>query len=195
MPSLTEWPREIRRGPLRGQTFASQAEYDEARARVVDESPDEPPATPEGPSPAAPTGRRGRSPRGGRVTREMVYAILFPLNVGVMLIPQTRPDALNDEELTRLCDSIVKVAAINRHVEKAILSSVESSAYVELAIVVGAIAVKRAASHGLLPTQLGASVSGMFGLGEVATPPPESDVPEPTPNGATNVYAPGVPVA
>jgi hypothetical protein len=173
MPSLTEWPREIKRGPLKGLTFDSQAEYDQARAEVG--------TAPEADTPpAAPNETRSARQRRGKVDKAQVYAILFPLNVGLWMVPQTRADALTDEELERLCEAVVKVAVVNKHVERAILQGAQSSAYVELAIVVGAIAVRRAARHGYLPAYLDQQVGGVMGLGDAPAP----TVAEPTTNGA-----------
>lgn len=172
-----EWPREIKRGPLKGQSFDSQTEYDEARKLVPDDE-ETPPATPEaGPAPAS-ARRGGRSAR-GRVDKAMVVSILFPLNIGLYLLPQTRTDALTDEEIDRLAEAIVRVAAVNKHVERAILTGASSSAYVELAIVVGAIAVKRAANHGVIPRELGTAIDATVDLGGM----PDAPAPTPTVNG------------
>jgi hypothetical protein len=114
-------------------------------------------------------------------------AIIFPLNIGLFMLPPTRNDALNDEELDKLTTAIVKVAAVNKYVERAILDGAAGGAYVELAMVVGAIAVRRAARHGLLPAGLDAAVGQQLGMGEA---------PEPTPNGtAPDVGAPWVDAA
>lgn len=171
-----EFPRTIKRGPLKGQHFDTEAEYVEARA-AVDAADTAPMVDGDGSSllgaPGAPASapRRSRTPK-GRVSKEQVFAVLYPLNIGLYMVPPTRQDALNDEELNALCEAIAKVAAVNKHVERAILGVVEGSAYVELLIVVAAIGIKRAAIHGLLPREVGGTIGTFMGLGEM---PPEPD--------------------
>lgn len=184
-----DWSEPIKRGPLKGRVFGSQAEYNEARAQVAEapEAETAPPAD-------EPTQRRTRAPRGGKVTKEMVYAIVFPLNIGLYLVPVTRPDALNDQEIDRLCDALVKVAAINPYVARAILSGASSTAYVELAMVVGAIAVKRAANHGLIPAAFGDGIGAVMGMAEAPEAPAPVYAPAEHVNGAGPVIgSPGIP--
>lgn len=174
MPQPT-FPYTPARGRLKGQTFETRSEYEAALSSLGDgalDSPDSPPGGPTAPA--------TRAKRTGKVDKAMVYAVLFPLNVGLYMVPYTRADALTDEEMDRLCEAIVKVAAVNRHVERAIVSGAGSSAYVELAMVAGAIAVKRAANHGLVPRAFGENLDGMMGLGGMPEPPPAA------PNGAEN---------
>lgn len=154
-----DWPRTMTRGRLKGQTFEDQAEYAAALAALGDAPESDTPPSLDGAE--GPTLPQPRKARGGKVNREHVEALIFPINFGLAMLPQTRADALDEQEVAALSNAIVKVAATNKHVERAILNLTTGSAYVELTMVVAMISVKRLARHNVIPPMFGMAVEAV----------------------------------
>lgn len=138
------------------------------------------------------TGERVHAPRGtgstrGRPPRSLepqIGAMLTTVNVVIMLIPPLSRDALDAAEITALAKSIDAQARQSPRFRKYVERMLAVGSGGQLIGVIGIIAARRAARHGMAPeildTMLGAMLEGNTdAIGSMAFAPQPDTSPDP----------------
>lgn len=136
------------------------------------------------------TGERVNQPRGrssGRKPRSLenqIGALLMTVNVVVMMVPPLRNDALDTAEVTALAKAMDAQCQQSPRFRKYVEAMLAAGSGGQLLGVVAIIAARRAARHGLAPSEidpmLGAMLAGNTdSIGAMYTPPEAPSGPDP----------------
>jgi hypothetical protein len=142
---------------------------------------------------AEPTPRRGRRPRINLETR--IGAFLTRTNIPFMIAATVFPQVIHPEdpltapEIVALSKALTNQAAQHPTFRRYLEAAMGVSEGTDLVFVLGAIGVKRAANHGIVPTEIGMlasaalsdpnALAAMFGGEPEPSPEPKDVTPEP----------------
>ena len=155
----SNFPRTMQRGPLKGQTFDSNADYLQALKEWREQN-----LTPE--DLAEPTKRRRRTRKQpgdtGPVSLEMAEGLVAFCNMCLSIIPPTREDTLDDYEAKALALAIVDTAKTNKFFATMVIRVTTIGTQGRLAVTVGSIVAVRLAKREIVPLQVGAMAQMML---------------------------------
>lgn len=130
---MSDYPKTMQRGVLKGQYFETASEYQIALEKAKEDGLIAP---------------RKRSTKPGQatangVTRAMADSLLSYVNVVLSVIPQTRDDLLEDGEKAALALGIMETARANKYFANLIVKSCRLQAGSRLGAAVGCVVARR----------------------------------------------------
>lgn len=168
---VNDYPKTMKRGPFKGRTFDTAAEYvkalDDAKAAGT----------------VQPRGRKQTlSQNANGVTKAMAKSLVQYANIVLTIIPQTREDALDEVEVEALTLGILDTARSNRFFANLIVKTCQMQSGSRLAFAGAAIVARRVARREILPleTRLPLEMGATMLLSMLA-----QDIPVPTTEHAT----------
>jgi hypothetical protein len=178
-----DYPKTLKRGPLRGQTFESHSEYVAALNDWKTANPDE--VAPQGAEPGGEKRTRQRRPKTGPVSLEMAQGVVAFSNLLLSIIPATREDTLQEYEASALSLAIVETAKVNQFFANIVIRFCSLGSQSRLLMTVGGIVTVRLAKREIVPAQAGlAATMLLISLSDPSPEPIDFTVGAPNPNGS-----------
>lgn len=139
---MSGYPKTMQRGALKGQTFNTAAEYQDALDKARDNGLTQPRKKPS---------KIKASSTANGVTKKMADSLVSFANMILAVVPQTREDVLEDTEREAISLGIMETARSNKFFSNLIVKSCRLQAGSRLGVAVGCVVARRVIKRENLP--------------------------------------------